>query len=73
MTVEMTPFDALSLLEGLTAAIFALEDAMKRAEGKKLIQEMYEPKLKDARDNYKEIEAALRKRNDILDGKEVIV
>jgi hypothetical protein len=73
MTVEMTPFDALSLLEGLTAAIFVLEDKITENEGKKLIQQMYEPKLKDARANYKEISMALQRRNDIIDGKEVVV
>jgi len=73
MVVEMTPFDALSLLEGLTAGIFALEDAIEKNVEKKLIQQMYEPKLKDARANYKEISMALQRRNDILDGKEVVV
>jgi len=72
MTVEMTPFDALSLLEGLTAAIFVLEDKITENEGKKLIQQMYQTKLEDARANYKEVSMTLQRRNDIIDGKIVV-
>ena len=73
MTVEMTPFDALSLLEGLSSAIIHLEYRLENEKDNIYIQERGNQLINDARLNYKEIDAALRKRNDILDGKEVIV
>lgn len=71
MKIEMTPFDALSLLEGLTAAIFVLEDKITENVENKLMQELYQPKLDDARANYKEIELVLKNRNDLLKEKSI--
>ena len=67
LTVEMTPFDALSLLEGLSIAILRCEDVKKEnPENWEILGR--EAKLKDARANYSEIEKVLEDREKILKG-----
>lgn len=67
LTVEMTPFDVLSLLEGLSIAINRMEVVKKEnPESWEILGREY--KLKDARDNYSEIERVLADREEILKG-----
>ena len=67
LTVEMTPFDVLSLLEGLSIAINQMEVVKKEnPESWEILGREY--KLKDARDNYSEIERVLADREEILKG-----
>jgi hypothetical protein len=67
LTVEMTPFDALSLLEGLSIAILRCEDVKKEnPDNWEILGREY--KLKDARANYSEIEKVLADREEILRG-----
>ena len=67
MLVEMTPFDALSLLEGLSIAATQMERVKKEIPDAWEILG-YEAKLKDARSNYSEIERVLEDREKILKG-----
>jgi len=63
LTVTMSPFDLLSLQEGLTYAVIHLEDLMEKDTA---LHSTWKAKAKDARANYAELEAVLVERNEVL-------
>ena len=72
MLVEMTPFDLLSLQEGLMSAVIHLEH-LKETNGGDDPKGSWrvlgiEAKLKDARANYKELGRVLEDREKVLTG-----
>jgi hypothetical protein len=66
MTVEMSPFDARSLQEGLTSAIIHLEHLLEDGQDNEFIKEIVPAKIKDALANFNELENALADRESIM-------
>ena len=68
LIVTMTPFDLISLEEGLSSAITHLEHLKKEhTESWEVLA--FEPKLNDAKANFRELERVRTDRENILEGK----
>lgn len=67
LTITCSPFDLLSLQEGLTFAIIHFEERQEaNPESRDLLG--FGAKEKDARANYREIERVLTEREKVLNG-----
>jgi hypothetical protein len=69
LTIELSPFDILSLQEGLNYAnnhLLELQEAHADDEGGWALADYTAAKLKDVRANFKELEQVLEDREKVL-------